>query len=67
MALNPHARLAVPVRLGPQVYAFGLIHMRIELSGPKAAVENMVKNLDVQKVLGQLSEQRTKTEAPCGC
>lgn len=46
----------------------GLIHMRVELSGPKTTVEGLVKNLDVQKVLGELSEQRVVQKgANVGC
>jgi len=38
---------------------FDLIHARINLSGPKAQVEHIVKHMNAGAVLGQLSAKRT--------
>ncbi|HEX5339744.1 MAG TPA: hypothetical protein VFX47_02575 [Gammaproteobacteria bacterium] len=45
--------VAVPAKLD-------MIHARININGPRALVESMVKNLNTGATLGQLGEKRTK-------
>lgn len=39
---------------------FDVIHARINISGPKAQVESIVKNMNSGAILGQMSEKRTE-------